>query len=87
MKNNIREFVVTPGVLGYTVRIGCQTAGFSNLVDLRVAINEYFDDPKGVEEKYYPSKLCTQEIRGPILASSYSEPAAGQELVNRRDPR
>jgi len=43
----MRVITITPGVRGFVVQIGCQVCGFSNVQDLREALNEYLSDLRG----------------------------------------
>jgi hypothetical protein len=51
-RSSYREFIVTPGIVGFKVRIGCSEAYFGNKDDLRQAICNYLNDPQTEEKRY-----------------------------------
>ncbi len=58
----MRTFTVQKGCMGYVVTVGCQVCGFTNKEELKVAICDYIDDPKGMEKKYYSKPICEPQI-------------------------
>lgn len=47
-----REFTVTPGMVGFKVKIGGSETYFSDAGSLAVAIGEYLEDPDDIEARY-----------------------------------
>jgi hypothetical protein len=51
-KKTYREFTVTPGMVGFKVKIGCSEAYFGDKDGVRQAICNYLNDPEEAEKFY-----------------------------------
>ena len=56
-RKSYREFTVTPGMVGFKVKIGCSEAYFGNATDLKNALSEYLDDPIAATKKYQNNQV------------------------------
>jgi len=79
----MKVITITPGVRGFVVQIGCQVCGFSNVQDLREALNEYLGDPEGCERKYYPQAEPQAIARSSEEQAEVTPPRP--ELIPRRN--
>jgi hypothetical protein len=51
-KKMYREFTVTPGMVGFRVKIGCSEAYFGDAPSCLEAIDSYLKDPQETERQY-----------------------------------
>jgi hypothetical protein len=52
-----REFTVTPGLVGFKVKIGCTEAYFGDKDSVGKAIAAYLNDPVATENEYLKSDM------------------------------
>ena len=89
-----RNFTVTPGIVGFSVQMGCTLAFFGDAADLSAAICNYLTDPEGTEKRFleadrrYHTGLPEGQIE-PCFEPGIAETGAEAEpsQTNRRRPQ
>jgi hypothetical protein len=80
-KKKYREFTVTPGMVGFKVKIGCSEAYFGDKDGVRQAICNYLNDPEEAEKFY-----LGLDMRAGVLAGAPTPENRAQRHVEEDRP-
>jgi hypothetical protein len=82
-RKRYREFIVTPGLCGFKVKIGCSEVYFATAQQLGGAITDYLLDPDTTERKFQNGDIR----RGGGVGIDAPEPTCNQTIGLRERDR